>query len=246
LKPIEVQVGIDGVSEVHMALEKAKLKWMTVVPPKSGEIECQFNPATLTISKGASWEGNEAPAFNAPFLKFKGGQSASYSLSLFFDSYSLEKPTDTPKDVREYTNQLLALTMRGAGYSMFLVPFSYPPLVTFVWGKITLFTAVVTSVKITYTMFAQDGTPIRAKADVSLLQNEIIGDDVVPAQNPTSRSDSRKTRLVHSQQRLDQIAYEEYGDSRYWRKLAESNNMDDPFSLQDGQILVIPQEMSKE
>jgi nucleoid-associated protein YgaU len=224
-----------------MTLEKAKLKWKTLVPPKQDEIECQFNPATLTISKGVNWEGESSPSFNAPYLKFKGGNSATYNLSLYFDSYSEKSPVD----VREHTNKLLALTMRGAGYSMFLVPFSSPPSVTFVWGKITLFSAVVESVQITYTMFAQDGTPIRAKADVSLKQND-FWDDIIPAQNPTSRSDSRKTRLVHSQQRLDQIAYEEYGDSRYWRLLAESNGMDDPFSLLDGQLLVIPQDLGKE
>lgn len=224
-----------------MAFEKAKIKWSTLVPPKKGEIECQFNPEKLTIKKGANWEGASSPAFNAPYLKFKGGTSATYSLSLFFDSYT----DDPPVDVRTYTNQLLALTMRGAGYSMFLVPFSSPPSVTLVWGKISLFTAVVESVEITYTMFAQDGTPIRAKADVSFKQND-YWDDIIPAQNPTSRSDSRKTRLVHSQQRLDQIAYEEYGDARYWRLLAESNGMDNPFQLQDGQLLVIPQDLSKE
>ena len=221
-----------------MALEKAKLKWKCWVPPVSGELECQFNPATLTVSKGANWSGESSPGFNAPYLKFGGGKSASYNLSLYFDSYS----EDPPVDVREYTNQLLALTMRGAGYSMFLVPFSSPPSVTFVWGKITLFSAVVESVQITFTMFAQDGTPIRAKADVSLIQND-FWDDVLPAQNPTSRTDSRKTRLVHSQQRLDQVAFEEYGDSRYWRLLAESNGINDPFQLLDGQLLVIPQEL---
>jgi nucleoid-associated protein YgaU len=90
-------------------------------------------------------------------------------------------------------------------------------------------------------MFSPEGLPIRAKADVSFKQQD-FWDDIIPAQNPTSRTDSRKTRQVHSGQRLDQIAYEEYGDSRYWRLLAEANGMDDPFSLVDGQLLVIPQD----
>jgi nucleoid-associated protein YgaU len=64
-------------------------------------------------------------------------------------------------------------------------------------------------------------------------------DDIAPFQNPTSRSDPRKTYIAHSGQRLDQIAYEEYNDARHWRLLAESNNMDNPFSLSDGQILVV-------
>ena len=48
-------------------------------------------------------------------------------------------------------------------------------------------------------------------------------------------------RIAFSGQRLDQIAYEEYGDARFWRLLAEANHMGDPFHLTDGQILVIPQ-----
>jgi len=219
-------------------MEKAKIKWSTLIPPTTGELECQFNPAELTIKKSNNWSGESSPSFNAPKLKFAGGDSATYSLSLFFDSYA----TTPPKDVREYTNKLLTLTLRGAGYSMFLVPFSSPPSVAFVWGKITLFKAVVESVQVSFTMFAQDGTPIRAKADVDFKQSETwFGDDTIPAQNPSSRTDPRRTRIAQSRQRLDQIAFEEYGDSRLWRLLAEANEMDDPFQLVDGQILVIPQ-----
>lgn len=223
--------------------QKAKLKWTTLIPPMiDKEIEFQFNPASITIKKEARWEGEPSPAFNSPWLKFAGGEAATYSLQLFFDTYSM----DTPKDVREYTNQLLQLTLRGAGYSMFLIPYADPPTVKFVWGKITLFTAVVDSVEITYTLFDTEGTPIRAKADVSFKQNELFGDDVIPAQNPTSRTDSRKTRFAFAHQRLDQIAFEEYGDSRFWRLLAEANGLDDPFNLMDGQLLVIPQDLGRE
>lgn len=218
-------------------MEKAKLKWKCMIPPLSGEIACQFNPAELTISKEAAWQGEESPSFNAPRLQFAGGKSATYDLSLFFDTYAHPEV----KDVREFTNQLLALTLRGAGRSMFVVPFSSPPTVTLVWGKITLFSAVVEKVQITYTMFSPDGLPIRAKADVSFIQQD-FWDDIIPAQNPTSRTDSRRTRRVSSHQRLDQIAYEEYGDARYWRLLAEANNLDDPLKLVDGQLLVIPQD----
>ncbi len=227
-------------------MEKAKLRWFTKVPPNMGELECQFNPSELTITKSISWtecsslgkEEIKKASWNSPPLKFAGGSPAEYSLSLFFDSYAAD---GGPKDVREFTNKLLRLTLRGAGHAMFMVPYADPPWVNFVWGKITLFTAVVENVSISYTMFAQDGTPIRAKATVKFKQNELIGDDVIPAQNPTSRTDSRKTRIVHSGQRLDQIAYEEYGDARFWRLLAEANHLDDPFHLTDAQILVIPQ-----
>jgi hypothetical protein len=219
-----------------MALEKAKLKYSMFGVPL-GHIDCQFNPTSLSIKKTNHWAFTKTPAFNAPSLQWEGGEPATFQLQLFFDSYS----TEPPKDVREYTNKLLRLTLRAYGYSMFKVPYVTPPSVTLVWGKITLFSAVIEDISISYTMFAQDGTPIRARADVSFRQNEFwFGDDMLPAQNPTSRTDPRRTRIVNSHQRLDLIAHEEYGDSRYWRLLADANGLDDPLSLQDGQILVIP------
>lgn len=224
-----------------MALSKAMLIWWTLVPPMGGTINCQFNPSSIKINKTNNWTGEKSPNWNAPFLRYTGGNAATYSLSLFFDSFSDHPDGSGAKDVREYTNQLLQLSLRGAGYSMFKVPYSAPPFVKFVWGKIVLFTAIVTEVTVEYTLFSQDGYPIRAKADVKFKQNEILlSDDIIPAQNPTSRTDARKTRIVSSGERLDMIAYEEYRDARHWRTLADANGLDDPFHLADGQILVIP------
>ena len=221
-------------------MEKAMLVWWTIVPPFGGKIDCQFNPSSITISKKNKWKGDQSTNFNAPFLRFAGGENATYSLDLFFDSYA---DSSEIVDVREYTNKLLALSLRGAGNAMFKLPYAYPPFVKFIWGKIVLFTAVVEEVSVTYTMFSPDGYPIRAKAKVKFKQNDFLGmsDDLIPAQNPTSRTDARKTRHVYAGQRLDQIAYEEYGDARHWRTLAEANHLDDPFNLDDGQLLVIPQ-----
>ena len=220
-------------------MEKAMLVWWTIVPPFGGKIDCQFNPSSIEISKSNDWDSTQSTNFNAPFLRFAGGKNATYSLDLFFDSYY---ESDNVIDVRSYTNQLLALALRGAGNAMFKLPYAAPPFVKFIWGKIVLFTAVVEKVSVQYTFFSPDGYPIRAKAKVDFIQNDLLGlsDDLIPAQNPTSRTDARKTRIVHSGQRLDQIAYEEYGDARHWRTLAEANGLDNPGGLQDGQILVIP------
>ena len=221
-------------------LVKAQLKYKAKFGLISGTIDCQFNPTEFTISKTNALKTDEiAPNFNSPKVTFSGGQAARYSLTLYFDTYH----ADPPVDVREHTNKLLALTLRDYGYSMYKIPKATPPSVTFVWGSISLFSALVESVDITYQMFAPDGTPLRAKAEVKFVQQrETFGDDLLPWQNPTSRTDPRRTRKVHSQMRLDQIAYEEYGNSSMWRRIAEANGIDNPFELIDGQILVIPQD----
>ena len=109
----------------------------------------------------------------------------------------------------------------------------------FQWGKLVLFLAVVTQVSITYKLFLPDGTPVRATAKVSFKQLDET-DDKQDSQNPTTRTEARKTHIVEAGDRLDLIAYQEYGHSSHWRYLAEVNNLLDPRVLQPGQILSVP------
>lgn len=204
------------------------------------ELEFQFNPEQISITKTVSWTSKESSALggrvtpqskrNAPDMDFGGGQPATFSLDLVFDT------TQEGDDVRGYTQELLKLTMMGKQQGPFRAP---PPRVQFQWGSFVLFMAVVTSVTVTYTLFLPDGTPVRAKAKVSFTQHD-DSDDRRRGQNPTTRTEARKTRIVGAGDRLDLIAYEEYGQAAHWRFLAEVNGLLDPRELKPGQILAIP------
>ena len=197
------------------------------------KLECQFNPSQIAITKGVNWRPPDKPppARNAPDLDFGGGQSATFSLALTFDTTQ----SSGHKDVRQYTQQLLKLVMLHGPLDRRLPP----PRVQFRWGKFSLFLAVVEKVDITYSLFLPDGTPVRATASVSLKQQD-DSDDYRRRQNPTTRTEARKTRIVQAGDRLDLIAHQEYGHPSYWRYLAEVNHLRDPRALQPGQILAVP------
>jgi nucleoid-associated protein YgaU len=89
-----------------------------------------------------------------------------------------------------------------------------------------------------FTLFLADGTPVRAT--LSVVFNEFIDVDVLVQENPTESADHRKTRLVKSGDRIDNIAAEEYGDSAKWRAIAEANDLDDPSQLEPGYVLIVP------
>jgi len=137
--------------------------------------------------------------------------------------------------VRMYTNQLLKLVLMPGAVDQR----KPPPQVKFQWGKLTLFLAIVEKVTIEYVLFDPDGTPIRAKADVGLKQQD-DRDDYAGSTNPTTRTESRKTRIVQLGDRLDMIAYQEYGSPAHWRHLAAANGLYDPRDLKPGQVLVLP------
>ena len=115
-----------------------------------------------------------------------------------------------------------------------------PPRILFLWGNNWSFKAVITSLSVRYTLFREDGTAIRAVANVTFQQ--VDDDKVQKGQNPTSfvPMPGYKTRMVQPLDTLAGIAYSEYGDATMWRKIAEANQIVNPESLSAGDLLAIP------
>lgn len=202
---------------------------------KGEQIRCLFNPAELTLRKATTWAADTVVGRATPNLYFTGGVPGELTMALLFDT------THDGTSVTRYTNALLDLlrvdpdlpghdntSNRGR-----------PPWVRFHWGDLHSFKAIIEQFAATFTFFASDGTPLRARTNVTLKQFE---DDAAWApQNPTSGTP--RPHRVHQVQRgesLDAIASRYYGDPTCWRLLAETNNILDPFALEPGRVLVIP------
>jgi nucleoid-associated protein YgaU len=110
-----------------------------------------------------------------------------------------------------------------------------PASLVFLWGQIKTFAGFIKSVDLKFIRFQEDGTPVRARASVTLQQHS--DERLFPPQNPTSRSLARKMYQVTEGETLDWIAYKEYGDASYWRHIANTNQLSDPRDLRPGQIL---------
>jgi nucleoid-associated protein YgaU len=203
---------------------------------KHEKIPCLFNPAELTVSKSNTWQGGQSKGRNAPEQRFQTGQPATLSLTLTFDT------TDKGSDVTYYTTKLLNFMKvdldlpggeRGRNSGR-------PPWVEFHWGKLQSFRAVIEKLQIRYTYFASDGTPLRAKVDVSLKQWNDEAE--LPLQNPTSSTPAVHT--VHTLlpgETLDRVAAAHYQDPSRWRLIAEANGIIDPLELSAGTVLMLPE-----
>jgi nucleoid-associated protein YgaU len=211
--------------------EKAYLK-----TEKKEEIPCLFNPSELTISKSNSWNAGQAKGRNAPELRFQGGQSATLTLSLTFDT------TAKGTDVTEHTNKLLDLmkadiSLPGADPSR---NSARPPWVQFQWGKLQSFKAIVERLQVRFTYFASDGMPLRAKVDMTLKQWKDEGQQ--PLQNPTSSTPTLHTvHVLMPGETLDRVAAIHYHDPTRWRLIAEANDIEDPLDITPGTSLVVPE-----
>lgn len=200
------------------------------------KIDCLFNPAELAISKSNSWNAGESKGRNAPELRFQGGQSATISLSLTFDT------TRDGSDVTEHTSKLLdlmkvnpALPGGNPGNNS-----GRPPWVEFHWGKLRSFRAILERLQMRFTYFASTGMPLRAKADLSLKQWKDDTERLL--QNPTSSTPAPHTvHMVLPGETLDRVASQHYQDPARWRLIAEANAIIDPLQVLPGTALVIPE-----
>lgn len=199
--------------------------------------ECQFNPESFKISKTNLWFEPKTTGKNTTEPTFGGGKGQSMQITLKFDSSSDGTSVIDKYAVLIKLSKVDTVTVDGT------TSLGEPPWVMVKWGGYIGFAAVITGLNVDYTFFKKDGTPIRATVDVMLRQ--VTDDQSMAAQNPTSRSEARRTWIVEQGQRLDWIAHKEYGDSSRWRTIADANGLNNPFDLRSGQILVIPTPVGK-
>jgi hypothetical protein len=115
---------------------------------------------------------------------------------------------------------------------------SETPQVAFEWG-VFKFVSYITVMTHKFTLFKNDGTPVRATVDVTFTQYTDVND--YPDQNPTSGGGpNERVHRVIAGDRLDTIAADIYRDATKWKMIAEYNRISNPHRLQPGQILRIP------
>ena len=110
------------------------------------------------------------------------------------------------------------------------------------WGRQTnhlAFQCYIVSCSVKYTMFKEDGVPIRATATLAL-KEALDSEDRLPT-NPTSLGEpGRRLHRVVEGDRLDLIAYREYGEADKWRLIADANRLMNLRDLTPGTVLAIP------
>ena len=208
-----------------------------------GEIEVLFNPNSYSISKSVAWnaptgentsgerEQRTQHNRNAPPLSFGGGGNRVLTLNLFFDVTE-----DTlVRDVRQITNKIVSLTKIVGDEDN-----DMPPVCEISWGgdgpegSDFPFKGVITSLSQEFTLFDNEGKPLRA--NLTLAVKEYLH----PLEDERETDPELTTRVVKRGDSLSSIAADVYKDAKLWRKIAVRNNISNPRKLEIGQILLIP------
>lgn len=201
-----------------MALEKA-----VIINLDTGEqIPVMFNPEEYSLELGNTFAEIGVPGLAKPPVQYIRGTARQLQMELFFDTY------EQRRDVRRETQRVVTLLEKVG-------PLQAPPILLFSWGTLQ-FKCVLERVSQRFIMFLQDGSPVRARLNITLKEYERITVDIEHGLfvGPPS------VRNVIEGDTLDRFAYEYLGDPGAWRAIAELNNIDDPFALIPGTTLVMP------
>jgi nucleoid-associated protein YgaU len=185
----------------------------------SADMRIFFNPNQYQLQRRVDWKELNTRSADFPQLQFDKGGPRSLTMSLLFDTY------ESKQDVRTLTRQVAQLA-EVDGHK------SRPPVCTIVWGPVVEpyaglpFKGVLESLTQKFTLFLEDGTPVRATLDVQFKEGES------PAR--------QRRRVLRQGDTLWSIAAAEYGNPAQWRPIALANAITNPRLLEPGTELIIP------
>jgi nucleoid-associated protein YgaU len=234
------------------------LQKLTIFPEQSplqerDPIEALFNPDEIVLTKSAVWEqqrvvGQGGVPSAAVDQEFRSVEAETFSIELFFDTYESRSTGLTgaslassflpaslvsggqATDVREHTDQIAALVDVDTELHR-------PPVCQLRWGVFDIFTGVLISLHQRFTLFLNDGTPVRATLTCDFTE---VGTQGQARATELHSADVAKTRQVRRYDTLQSLAAEEYGDPARWRPIATANGIVNPRHLQPGTVLTIP------
>lgn len=213
---------------------------------KIGEHEVMYNPTTLDVSYGNSFDGGEKPGEGTTSQKFTTRGPRNLNISLTFDGTGASPTTsalgglvqkladavpDGKNNIHKRIKDFLDHAYKENG------EIHRPNYIEVTWGSI-IFRGVLTTASVTYKMFKPDGTPLRADMKISLKEH-ITGDLYARDVNRLSPDLTRAHTIVQGD-RIDALCEKYYGDSSLYHEVARVNNLTNTRKLIPGNTLVFP------
>lgn len=199
-------------------------KLLITVEHSGEKIEVMFNPEEYTVNKDNNFASQAIPGLSSPLLQFVNGNLRTLEMELLFDT------SEKRQDVRDETNKIVKLLAIDSELHA-------PPILIVSWASLQL-RCVLARVGQKYTMFADDGRPIRARLTVSFQEKVEAEREAKEVNRQTA--DFSKVHVVKLGETLSGIAAKYYNNPETWRPIAIANRIADPRVIAAGQALRVP------
>jgi hypothetical protein len=214
----------------------ARLEKATITNTASGDrVPVLFNPEEYSLKRDINYAQAAVPGLSAPIIQFVSGNLQTLDMDLLLDTLEAHREggrvvAAAGSDVREQTRKVTDLmNVDSATHA--------PPVLLFTWSSLT-FTCVLARATQQFLMFLPDGTPVRARLQVTF--NEFRNADLEAKEVKRETADYSKLHVVCEGETLSSIATRAYGDPQRWRPIAIRNSIDVPAAIRAGTRLVVP------
>ncbi|TMD63138.1 MAG: peptigoglycan-binding protein LysM [Chloroflexi bacterium] len=212
------------------------LEFATLTNLDTGDrAEALFNPNEYSLNKDNNYAQVAVPGLGSPLLQFVHGNLRTLDMELFFDSYEQHRHgsrvlNQAQDDVRKLTQPVVDL--------LAINPDTHaPPKVLFNWGGLA-FKGVLAKVSQRFTMFLDNGIPIRARLSVTVNEYKTAAEEAKEVKRQTA--DFTRAYRVADGETVSAIAGQIYRDATKWRPIAIASRLEDPRRLPTGLLLTIP------
>jgi hypothetical protein len=199
------------------------------------KIPVLFNPTDYTVSQEINYAQAAIPGLSQPLLQFMNGNVPTLDMELFLDTneaviVSGRTIATAGSDVRTLVQQITNLmTIDSTTHA--------PPVLVFTWSSLS-FTCVLAKAAQKFVMFLSDGTPVRARVQVSFKGYTSATTESKEIKRQTA--DYSKTYTVAQGDTLSKIAGVLYGNPALWRPIGLNNGLSDSINLVVGTQLLVP------
>lgn len=211
---------------------------------EAGTFEAMYNPSSLSQKYEIAYGKKQALASTGISAKYLWSKPRTLSLELILDGTRVHQPgiaqSKHQQTVTERVNEFLDLTYRMSSAS------HQPTFLTVEWGELdwgeqhraNRFSCRLAGVDITYTDFNSDGSPLRAKLNVSLISD--VEATKRAREEKKSSPDLTHRKIVRAGDTLPLLTKEIYGSAKHYLFVARANDLDDFRNLDPGRELIFP------
>lgn len=181
----------------------------------AGEYDVMFNPSSVAVKLQVDREESQGQGSTSSELKFKMIKPQDYQFEFIIDGTGAvtDDVVEVPSEVEKFLK--VVYTYNGTEHS--------PNFVMVRYGAVLL-KAVMKTVDITYTLFKADGTPLRAKVNITL--TSCVEQSLSDMINNKSSPDLTHKRRLKENESLVSMAYKIYNNNNYYIDVAHANDLD--------------------
>ena len=201
-------------------------------PADPASYSLQINPDSYRHSHSTSYKREKGTETAGPSIKFSIMEPQSVSFEFYLDATGavpgeIPAKTSLRKSVEAFKKVVYAYQGKLHEPNYLLIS----------WVD-TTFKCRLTSLNIDYTLFAPDGSPLRAKLSVAF--QEYMSADELVKRSRKSSPDLTHVRTVQAGDTLPVMCDRIYGDSRFYLRIAQYNGLRTFRDLAPGTRLFFP------